>query len=60
MKAYFSKFGKVTECIVMSNPETGKSRGFGFLTFEDPASIKRVLQASNHQLDGRTVWIIFS
>ena len=32
----FIKFGKVTEARVATDRETGSSRGFGFVTFEDP------------------------
>lgn len=39
----------------MKNPDTGKSRGFGFVTFLDPNSVKKVLRVSNHELDGRIV-----
>lgn len=33
---------------------TGRSRGFAFLTFRDPASVVKVLD-QNHQLDGKMV-----
>jgi len=32
----------------------GRSRGFAFLTYEDPASVNKVL-AQNHFLDGKSV-----
>ena len=55
LRNYFGEFGNVTECLVMKNPETGKSRGFGFVSFLEPNSVQKVLNVSNHQLDGRTV-----
>lgn len=33
---FFSEFGKVIDSVVMFDRETQKSRGFGFVTFEDP------------------------
>lgn len=57
MEEYFSEFGQVIECLVMKNNDTGKSRGFGFVTFKDPNSVKHVLSLNGHQLDGRTVTI---
>lgn len=55
LKGYFSEFGEVVSCLVMKNQETGKSRGFGFVTFRDPHSVKLVLSAPMHQLDGRPI-----
>ena len=53
--AYFSRFGEVTECVVVMNPTTGKSRGFGFVTFADPACVETVQAAAPHILDGKQV-----
>jgi len=37
------------------NPTTGKSRGFGFVTFTDPACVETVQAAGPHVLDGKHV-----
>lgn len=55
LQSYFSQYGQVTDCIVMKNPQTGKSRGFGFVTFGDPSAVDIVLSAGKHSIDGRTV-----
>lgn len=39
----------------MKNTESGRSRGFGFVTFADPGKVGVVLQNGPHVLDGRTV-----
>lgn len=52
---YFCRFGEVIDAAVMKNPETGRSRGFGFVTFKDPTCVHLVLSSGPHQLDGRTV-----
>lgn len=33
-------------------------RGFGFITFADPASVDKVLAQGNHELDGKKVSIL--
>ncbi|TRY78235.1 hypothetical protein TCAL_08960 [Tigriopus californicus] len=53
--SYFGRFGEVIDCVVMKNTETGRSRGFGFVTFADPTNIDAVLASVPHSLDGRTI-----
>jgi len=55
LQRYFSRFGDVVDSVVMKNPDTGRSRGFGFVTFADPANVDAVLNSGPHQLDGRTI-----
>eukprot|EP00096_Caligus_rogercresseyi_P004998 TRINITY_DN1977_c0_g1_i1.p1 TRINITY_DN1977_c0_g1~~TRINITY_DN1977_c0_g1_i1.p1 ORF type:complete len:437 (+),score=124.52 TRINITY_DN1977_c0_g1_i1:356-1666(+) len=52
---YFGRFGEVIDCVVMKNAESGRSRGFGFVTFSDPGNIEAVLSSCPHTLDGRTI-----
>ena len=40
---HFSKFGKVEESSIMIEKLTGKSRGFGFITYEEYDSVEQVL-----------------
>ena len=54
LKDYFTQFGEVTECTVMRDGVTGRSRGFGFLTFKDP-KVVNVVMVKEHLLDGKLV-----
>ncbi|VTJ65931.1 Hypothetical predicted protein [Marmota monax] len=54
LRDYFSKFGEIRECMVMRDPTTKRSRGFGFVTFADPASVDKVLGQPHHELDSKT------
>jgi len=58
IREYFSRFGEVQDACVLTEPGTRRSRGFGFVTFTEAASVD-VLFASGalHTLDGRTVEI---
>lgn len=55
LRDYFSKFGEVTDCIVMKDPKTQNSRGFGFITFKRLSMVDEVMEKRPHNLDGRTI-----
>lgn len=54
LKDYFSQFGEVADCQVMRDGATGRSRGFGFLTFKDPKTVN-IVMVKEHFLDGKLV-----
>jgi len=51
----FASFGDVKEAKVVTDRETGRSRGFGFVTFETPEQAQNALSMDGQQLDGRTI-----
>ncbi|KAG6789020.1 hypothetical protein POTOM_005103 [Populus tomentosa] len=51
---YFSKYGEVMDSVIMTDRHSGRPRGFGFVTFADPAVADRVLE-EGHVIDGRAV-----
>jgi RNA recognition motif-containing protein len=54
----FAQFGEVTNATVISDRETGRSRGFGFIEMEDQAQANAAIEAMNGQeLDGRTLTV---
>ncbi|TRY65595.1 hypothetical protein DNTS_015200 [Danionella cerebrum] len=55
LKDYFCKFGEVKESMVMRDPVTKRSRGFGFVTFVDQAGVDKVLAQNRHELDSKTI-----
>lgn len=56
LRAAFERFGAVEDAKVITDRETGRSRGFGFVTFEDEAAAQAAIQEMNNsELDGRTL-----
>ena len=51
-RAYFEQFGSTVDAVVMFDRKTQRSRGFGFITFEDEGSVMKVMQVLNHELKG--------
>ena len=52
----FAVHGEISEAVVVSDRDTGRSRGFGFVTFEDDdAADKAVAALNGTELDGRAI-----
>uniref|UniRef100_A0A8C0W6A2 RRM domain-containing protein n=1 Tax=Castor canadensis TaxID=51338 RepID=A0A8C0W6A2_CASCN len=44
---YLSQFGEIIDFMIKTDPNTGLSRGFGFVLFKDCATVEKVLQNAN-------------
>ena len=52
----FSAYGQVTDAKVITDRETGRSRGFGFVTYASAEEAQSAIDAMNgSELDGRTL-----
>ena len=56
LQSAFAAHGEITEAVVITDRETGRSRGFGFVTFVSDGDAQNAISAMNGQeLDGRTL-----
>lgn len=56
LRQAFERFGSVTDARVVTDRETGRSRGFGFVTFaQDDDAASAVSGMDGAQLDGRPI-----
>jgi len=55
LKNYFEKWGEIVDSVVMKDPHTRKSRGFGFVTYSEPQMVDAVQRDRPHVIDGREV-----
>lgn len=58
LKAHFESCGTVASAKVVTDRETNRSRGFGFVEFEDDAEADKAIEKlNNSELDGRTITV---
>lgn len=56
LRAAFEPYGEVVEAKVITDRDTGRSRGFGFVTFGSSESASRAIEERDGtSLDGRTI-----
>ncbi|KAL9307004.1 putative RNA recognition motif domain, nucleotide-binding alpha-beta plait domain superfamily [Arabidopsis thaliana] len=53
MRRYFDQFGEILEAVIITDKATGKSKGYGFVTFRDSDSATRAVADPNPVIDGR-------
>lgn len=55
LRKYYEQWGKLTDCVVMRDPQSKRSRGFGFVTFSSMGEVDEAMAARPHTIDGRVV-----
>jgi RNA-binding protein Musashi len=55
LKDVFQGEGEIKEAIILRDALTNASRGFGFITFEDPRIAKRCVISNNYMINGKKV-----
>jgi len=64
MRRFFSTYGKVVDATVMIDRETGRGKGFGFVTFEDAVNSDQLVGKIGLVLDDKQVrltwWVAVS
>jgi RNA recognition motif-containing protein len=58
LKAFFEVVGAVKSARVITERESGRSKGFGFVEFEDPGLNQKAIDELNgKELDGREITV---
>lgn len=55
LKAYFEQWGDIVDVVVMKDPDTKRSRGFGFITYSKSYMVDDAQNSRPHRVDGRVV-----
>ncbi len=58
LHSFFDQFGTVASATVVRDRDSGRSRGFGFVEYENDEEAERAIQESNGvELDGRAITV---
>uniref|UniRef100_A0A183BWH9 RRM domain-containing protein n=1 Tax=Globodera pallida TaxID=36090 RepID=A0A183BWH9_GLOPA len=55
LRQYYSQWGQVVDCIVIRDPATRSSRGFGFVTYATPEMADVAIAHRPHKINGKAV-----
>ena len=56
LKKLFSPYGEIEEAIVIKDKFSGRSKGFGFVTFKEDESAKKAISEMNEkEVEGRNL-----
>ncbi|KAM9051373.1 heterogeneous nuclear ribonucleoprotein A1-like [Megaptera novaeangliae] len=53
LRIHFEQWGALTDCVVMRDPNTRRSRGFAFVTYATVEEVDAAMKARPHEVDGR-------
>ena len=61
LKTAFGEFGEIVDAVIITDRNTGRSKGFGFVEFADEAMAQKAMEAMNGKdLDGRNLVVNFA
>jgi len=56
LKEMFAEFGEIEEAVVISDKYSGRSKGFGFITYKDDAAAqKAIAELNGKEIEGRAL-----
>ncbi len=55
LRAAFARFGEITDLFLVKDRDTGRLKGFGFVTFVDASAAQAALQMDGQEFGGRNL-----
>nr|XP_004655595.1 heterogeneous nuclear ribonucleoprotein A1-like [Jaculus jaculus] len=53
LRDYFEQYGKIEAVEILTDRDSGKKRGFAFVTFDDPDTVDKIVIQKHHTVNGR-------
>ena len=60
LREAFEEFGDIEELNIITDRDTGRSRGFGFITFATQEGAEKALSMNGQEVDGRTLRVNYA
>lgn len=57
LQEFFSQYGQILELNLIKDRETGRSRGFAFISYESQQSAQNALSANGNEFMGRNLTV---
>lgn len=55
LKELFAQYGEITEAVVIMDRNSGRSKGFGFVTFAKEEDAQKALEMNGKDVEGRAL-----
>lgn len=55
LRELFAKFGDISDAVVIMDRDSGRSKGFGFVTFVKEEDAQKALEMHGQEVEGRTI-----
>ncbi|CAN6246354.1 unnamed protein product, partial [Urochloa humidicola] len=53
LRRFYERFGDILEAVVITDRHSGRSKGYGFVTFREPESARKACEDPTPMIDGR-------
>ena len=53
LREYFTQYGQMLDCVIIKDPQTNKSKGFGFVQYTEPFMVDELMKNRPHNIDNR-------
>ncbi|MBP6044895.1 MAG: RNA-binding protein [Microgenomates group bacterium] len=55
LRDLFAQYGEITDAVVIMDRDSGRSKGFGFVTFASQDSAEKALEMDGKEVEGRKI-----
>ena len=55
LRDLFAQFGEITDVFVVTDRDSGRSKGFGFITFAKEEDAQKALDMNGKEVEGRAI-----